>query len=82
MNYKILADRVRYFKEDEEGVGAMCKVMEEMREEAAREQKIITLLNSVQNLMKNLNITAEESMKAIGVTEEEKRILMQKIESV
>ena len=37
MNYKILADRVRYFKEDEEGVGTMCRVMEEMREEAARE---------------------------------------------
>ena len=53
----------------------MCRAMEEMREE----QKISTLLNSVKNLMKNLGITAEESMKAIGVTEEEKNILLKKL---
>ncbi|MBO6214891.1 MAG: hypothetical protein J6N76_05070 [Lachnospiraceae bacterium] len=29
MNYKELADKVRYFKEDEKGVATMCKVMEE-----------------------------------------------------
>ena len=28
MRYKILADRVRYFKEDEEGVATMCKAMQ------------------------------------------------------
>ena len=28
MHYKELADKVRYFKEDEKGVAAMCKVME------------------------------------------------------
>ena len=32
MHYKILADRVRYFKEDEKGVETMCKAMEEMRQ--------------------------------------------------
>ena len=31
MFYKILADRVRYFKEDEEGVLPMCSEMENMR---------------------------------------------------
>lgn len=75
MNYKVLADRVKYFKEDEEGVTTMCRALEEMREE----QKIDTLLNSIKNLMKNLGITAEESMKAIGVTEEEKRILLKRL---
>ena len=34
MHYKILADRVRYFKQDEEGVKTMCKAMEDMRNEA------------------------------------------------
>ena len=33
MRYKILADCVRYFKEDEEEVAIMCKAMEEMRKE-------------------------------------------------
>ena len=36
MNYKELADKVRYFKEDEKGVAAMCKVMEDMRNESAK----------------------------------------------
>ena len=37
MKYKNLADRVRYFKEDEKGVATMCRAMEEMRNETARE---------------------------------------------
>jgi hypothetical protein len=36
MHFKQLADKVRYFKEDEKGVAAMCKVMEDMRNEAAK----------------------------------------------
>ena len=36
MHYKELADKVRYFKEDEKGVQAMCKVIEDMRNEAAQ----------------------------------------------
>ena len=36
MHYKALADKVRYFKEDEKGVAAMCKVMEDMRNESAK----------------------------------------------
>lgn len=37
MNYKILSDRVRYFKESEKGVKTMCKIMEELREEGYNE---------------------------------------------
>jgi len=34
-----LAERVRYFKEDEKGVAAMCKAMEDMRNEAKLEER-------------------------------------------
>ena len=34
MNYEALAKRARYFKQDEKGVAAMCKIMEDMRNEA------------------------------------------------
>lgn len=34
MKYRTLEERVRYFKEDEKGVAAMCKAMEDMRNEA------------------------------------------------
>ena len=34
MNYEALAKRARFFKEDEKGIAAMCKIMEDMRNEA------------------------------------------------
>ena len=40
MYYQVLADRVRYFKEDEKGVTFMCKVMEDMRNEARAEGRV------------------------------------------
>ena len=38
MYYDKLADRVRFFKESKEGVAIMCKVMEDMRTQAALER--------------------------------------------
>lgn len=35
IHYKPLQERVKYFKENKEGVATMCKMMEEMRNEAA-----------------------------------------------
>ena len=37
MRNKVLADRVRYFKEDERGVAIMCREMEIMRNQAHEE---------------------------------------------
>lgn len=37
MNYQQLAKKARFFKENEEGKAAMCKVLEDMRNETARE---------------------------------------------
>ena len=37
MNYEALAKKARYFKQDEKGVAVMCKIMEDMRNEVARE---------------------------------------------
>ena len=34
MHYGEMADRVRYLKESSEGVSQMCKIMEDMRDEA------------------------------------------------
>ena len=49
MNYEILAKKARYFKQDEKGVATMCKLMEDMRSEAAhakvKEKAILMLKN-------------------------------------
>ncbi len=37
MNYEELAKKARYYKQDEKGVATMCKIMEDMRNEAAQQ---------------------------------------------
>ena len=37
MNFELVAERTRYFKEDPEGVRTMCKIMEDMRNESLKE---------------------------------------------
>ena len=37
MNYEVLAKKARYYKQDEKGVATMCKIMEDMRNEAAQQ---------------------------------------------
>lgn len=37
MNYKILSEKARFFKEDKEGIAIMCKAMEDMRDQALKE---------------------------------------------
>lgn len=44
MNYKVLAERTRYFKEDKEGLESMCKVVEDMiNEEVKNEMREVAL---------------------------------------
>ena len=53
MHYKELADKVRYFKEDEKGVAAMCKVMEDMRKEAVEKDRV---QNAIEMLKDGLSV--------------------------
>ncbi len=49
MNYKHLADKVRYFKESKEGSDTMCKMMEDMRNDAERKKAIETAINMLKD---------------------------------
>ena len=67
MNYKILADRTRYFKEDKEGLESMCKVVEDMINEEVKESNIAIAMRmledgklSLEEVAKYFNLTAEE----------------------
>jgi len=53
--------------------------MRKMRKEAAAEQNIITLLETLHNLMKNLGLTAEQAMMAMGGSDYEKGIFIKRI---
>ena len=63
MHNKVLADRVRYFKEDERGVAIMCREMEIMRnqahEEGVEQGSIMRLIKQVCAKMQKFS-SAEE----------------------
>ena len=75
MNYKILAERVRYFKEDEKGVATMCRAMEDMRNETAREERIAM----AQRLLKLGKLSYEEIAETAVLTVEEVKALDEKV---
>ena len=74
MYYEVLADRVHYFKEDEKGVAIMCKVMEDMRKEAARENS----LETAKSLLQLGKLTYEEIAQSTKLTVDEVKELDQK----
>ena len=75
MNYKILADRVRYFKEDEKGVATMSRVMEEMRNETERAKAI----KDAKGMLESGKLTYEEIAKIAELTIDEVRALDDKV---
>lgn len=75
MKYKILADRVRYFKEDEKGVATMCKAMEEMRNEAVKEERV----EVARQLLELGKLSYEEIAKIAKMTTDEVKALDEKV---
>ena len=67
MHYKVLADRVRYFKEDEKGVKAMCKAVEEL----CKEEKYETKVEIVGRMLAAGTLSLEEIAMFSGLTLEE-----------
>ena len=79
----VLAERVRFFKEDEKGVAAMCNVMKEIYDdgfasgEAQGEARgevrgeirgaETERIKSIKNLISSLGITAEAAMDALKI---------------
>ena len=67
MYYNELADRARYFKKTEGGREKMCKIMEDMRNEAvvASEREV------ARNLLKIGKLSVEDIALATGLTVDE-----------
>ena len=67
----VLAERVRFFKEDEKGGAAMCKVMEEIRKDGEVQGAETERLKNIKNLIASLGITAEAAMDALKIAKDE-----------
>ena len=74
MNYEALAVKARYFKQSEKGVAAMCKIMEDMRNEAA----LSNARETAERLIKKGKMTLEEIAECVPLLslEELKKIEM------
>lgn len=82
MYNEVLRNRVRYFKEHEGGQQTMCKIWDDIRKEGklegkaegVKEGKKEEKLNSLKQIMINLNMSIEEAMNALGIPENEREI--------
>ena len=75
MHYQILANRVRYFKEDTEGVATMCKAMEDMRNEAAREATKAKTVSIARRMLKSGKYTYEDIADILEISVDEVKAL-------
>ena len=73
MKKSVLEERVRYFKRSEEGQTAMCRMMEEMRNEAAAAAAVLAAeKNTVENYyaMRSLNVPEDILRRGLGITDD------------
>lgn len=75
MHYQILADRVRYFKEDKEGVATMCKIMEDMQNKAAREAEKRRSIEIALDMLGERKYAYEYIAKLVRMTVDEVKAL-------
>ena len=75
MNYPVLAQRVRYFKEDTKGVTTMCRAMEEMRDATAREARYQQAIEIALKMLKTGKMTYDEIADMVELPVEEVKAL-------
>ena len=67
MYYNELKVSMKYFKETKEGTDKMSTIMEELRAEGKAE----SLLQSVEQIMKNLSVDLAEACRILSISLEE-----------
>ena len=69
MRFRILAERVRYFKESEEGNRTMCKAMEDRIREERQEERVTNTVENIKSIMENMKWTVEQAMRLLNIPE-------------
>ena len=87
MHYEVLANRVRHFKETEEGVVTMCEAVDnlvkkktaEARAEGRAEERENVLVETVCSLMETMSISAEKAMDNLKIAEADRVVIWKRI---
>ena len=75
MHYPVLAERVRYFKENVKGATTMCREVEKIAMAERNEVRLEEKINSVRAIMESLSISVDEAMKLLKTPESDKDII-------
>lgn len=67
MYYDVLADRVKFFKENKEGIAVMCKAMEDMRNQTLKEG----MINVAKRMLADGTLTLEKIAEYAGLSLDE-----------
>jgi len=74
MQNSMLREKSKYYKETEEGIAEMCKMMEDMRnqaaKEAAEESRIRTFADAVNGIKRMFGVGNDQAMEAANVPNE------------
>lgn len=65
---------MEYVFDEEENVN-MCEGVQGMIDDAVEEE----VIQNIRNLMKNMNLTAQQAVEAMGLSEEKKQIVLKKL---
>lgn len=65
MNFEVLAKKARYDKRDGKEVAAMCKIMEDMRNEAAQKAELKSARETAERLIKKGKMALEEIAECV-----------------
>lgn len=66
MNYKLMAERTRYLKENQKGIQEMCQIMEDMRNEALEEGRKEGIKEGAVNIAKRMLKAGKYTLEEIA----------------
>lgn len=79
MHYPVLANRVRYFKENVKGATTMCREVEKIALAERNEGRMEERISAIRALMESLSISVDEAMKLLKTPEGERSELRKRI---
>ena len=71
MNYPLMEEVTRYYKETQEGVEYMCRAFEEVRDESYNRGVQQTAISNIKSLMMKMNWTSLQAMDALSIPAED-----------
>lgn len=67
MNFDLMREATKYYKENPEGVEFMCRAFEETRNEGILKGREQAYIENIKSMMETLKLTAEQAMDALKI---------------